>query len=231
MSQQRQMSIAGGGSYSAFVSTLLAFLKQTPSDVRYDMHAMHFSMNHAPANGLWLEFGVFKGHTLRMMAQHNPRHTVYGFDSFRGLPERWRSVPYDHRLEKYVSPGAFSMSGVPPKRIPNIEYRTGWFNETLPRFLDEQKDMISFLHIDSDLYSSAAYVLTKCRPRIQNGTVLVFDELVNYPEFKEGELFALYQMLSDQTVRLKLLGHSLSKVHTHPKKDYWPQAVAFQILM
>ena len=50
-------------------------------------HALHrHAIEQAKLNGLFLEFGVKKGETLREIAKmtHN---TVHGFDSFQGLPE------------------------------------------------------------------------------------------------------------------------------------------------
>jgi len=37
-----------------------------------------------------LEFGVATGATLRKIATSFPSRSVYGFDSFEGLPEDWR---------------------------------------------------------------------------------------------------------------------------------------------
>ena len=44
----------------------------------------------------------------------------------------------------------------------------------------EYKNNIAYLHIDSDLYSSAKTVLTKLNDRIVPGTLIVFDELINF---------------------------------------------------
>lgn len=38
-------------------------------------------------NGLHLEFGVFKGKIINMIAESLPKKKIYGFDSFDGLPE------------------------------------------------------------------------------------------------------------------------------------------------
>jgi hypothetical protein len=55
---------------------------------------------------------------------------------------------------------------------------------------------VSFLHIDCDLYSSTACIFRLLAPRIVPGTVIVFDEFLNYPgwrlhEFKAWEEFRL----------------------------------------
>ena len=62
----------------------------------------------------------------------------------------------------------------------NVAYRIGWFNETLPSFLQSEhpRASIAFMHIDSDLYSSAATVFETLGPkRLRPGAVIVFDEV------------------------------------------------------
>lgn len=127
--------------------------------------------------------------------------------------------------------GAFSLSGRAPQKPDNAAYRIGLFNETVPRFLEEHRDPISLAHVDCDLYSSAVYVLRQCLPRFQNGTVLVFDELVNYRRFDRGELLALYDALQGRGISVRVIGHAIQHIHAHPKKETWPQAVAIQLVM
>merc|ERR1712087_704292 len=73
--------------------------------------------------------------------------------------------------------------------------------ESLPPFLASHSGPVSFIHVDSDLYSSAISVLQLLTPRIQPGAVLVFDELINYPGFREGEMRALYEWLESPKFR------------------------------
>jgi len=218
------------GSFRSFVYTMLGFLSKMPRDVR-DHHAMHVGMDAAPT-GLWMEFGVFQGNTLIMMAQRHAPQLVHGFDSFRGLPEKWRNVT-DRKLLKYTEHGAFDMGGRPPSLdVPNVVLHKGWFNESLPRFLqDHPGEDIAFLHVDSDLYSSAKLVLAQCLHRMKNGSVLVFDELVNFPAFEAGELRALYDVFEGKGYSFELLGHSLTKVVASPHREHWPQAVAMRLLV
>ena len=74
------------------------------SSARFALEAMplaatfphpHATLEHAltlaPAQGLALEFGVYSGQTLKMIAAARGGGEVYGFDSFEGLPEPWRS--------------------------------------------------------------------------------------------------------------------------------------------
>ena len=139
-------------------------------------------------DGLVLEFGVFSGETIAAIARALPARAVHGFDSFEGLPEHWRDG---------VAAGAFDRAGELPKVPDNVELVKGWFAETLPRFLEDHPDApAAFVHVDSDLYSSAACVLALLRPRIVPGTIIVFDELMNYGEswIEDGEFRALGEL-------------------------------------
>ncbi len=44
--------------------------------------------------------------------------------------------------------------------------------------------------------------LKKIKPMLSNNSIMVFDELVNYPEYKKGELRAIWDVF--KTVQLKL---------------------------
>lgn len=199
-----------------------------------DNHAMTTAMQMADRRDLWLEFGVFDGFTLSFMAKYaSSDKIVYGFDSFRGLPERWRNVSYNTNLEKYVKEKAFNKNGLPPiMKEHNIAFVIGWFNETLPQFLKEHRNRkISFIHIDSDLYSSAHYVLEKVKTSLSNNSILVFDELVNYPEYRHGEMKALWDVFKKTSYAVEVIGHSCNNVNVHPKVDIWPQSVALRLLL
>ncbi|MDX1508578.1 MAG: class I SAM-dependent methyltransferase, partial [Woeseiaceae bacterium] len=93
-------------------------------------------------DGLYLEFGVGRGKSMRWIAAQVDG-TVYGFDSFEGIPEYWNGNPV----------GAFAQKSLP--KVPdNVEFVVGLFGDSLPGFLEQHRDPIAFLHIDCDLYSS-----------------------------------------------------------------------------
>jgi hypothetical protein len=146
--------------------------------------------------GLYMEFGVREAQTLNWIAKLTD-HTVYGFDSFEGLPEDWTS---EHRR------GAFKVPGLPKVRS-NVTLVKGLFDDSLPRFLAEHPEPVAFLHIDSDLYSSAVSVFKHLGERIQPGTVIVFDEFFNYPGWKDGEYRAFMEFVDARKVRFSYLGY------------------------
>jgi predicted O-methyltransferase YrrM len=153
------------------------------------------ALEQAPAEGLYLEFGVATGGTLRLIAEHAPAGTVYGFDSFEGLPEHWRAG---------FGPGAFATDRLP--EVPGAELVVGWFDETLPGFLDQHPEPVAFLHLDADLYSSTRTVLAALAPRLRAGTVILFDEYFNYPGWEEHEHRAWTEFVTERRLRFEYLG-------------------------
>jgi predicted O-methyltransferase YrrM len=159
--------------YEEFMLTAEAF----DDDLLLLSHAMRL----APAEGLILEFGVASGRTIRHLAGTTDR-SIDGFDSFEGLPESWRTG---------FAKGAFKQAL--PAVPAHVSLHKGWFTETLPEFLARTQADVAMLHIDCDLYSSTAFVLTTLRDRIKKGTVIVFDEYFNYPGWKQHEHKALQE--------------------------------------
>lgn len=135
---------------------------------------LHAGLAAAPP-GLVLEFGVYSGTTLGLLAASRPGE-VHGFDSFEGLPERWRSG---------FDMGKFSVSEVPV--IQGADIVVGLFRDALPNWLLEHPETVALVHIDCDLYSSTKDVLDLLGPRLRVGTVLVFDEFWNYPGWEAHE--------------------------------------------
>jgi predicted O-methyltransferase YrrM len=70
-----------------------------------------------------------------------------------------------------------------------VELYGGLFKDTLTTFKKEilQKTPISFLHVDCDIYSSTKDMFEALGDNIVPGTIMVFDELYNYPGFDKHE--------------------------------------------
>ena len=133
--------------------------------------------------GLFLEFGVATGHTISQIAQLSGRR-VFGFDSFEGLPEPWRTG---------YPAGRFS--GKIPQVPPNVSLVKGWFSETLPKFIQEHDEPVAFLHVDCDLYSSTKCIFDFLHPQIGPDCVIVFDEYFNYPGWQHHEHKAFMELV------------------------------------
>lgn len=141
-----------------------------------------------------LEFGVATGRTIRHWARLWPNQTIHGFDSFEGLPETWLwNIRRGHFAQKL------------PRVPSNVKLHRGWFDQTLPAWLDHLGP-VAFLHIDSDLYSSAKYVLDTLSDRIVPGTVIVFDEYFNFPGWEQDEFRAWQEFVKLHQVDYEYLG-------------------------
>jgi hypothetical protein len=166
-------------------------------------------------SGLWLEFGVWTGTSARMIASwvkynlQDDETVLYGFDSFEGLPEDW-SDPETGAVEEQGRKGYFSLDGETPQLINpdlNIQFIKGWFEDTIPKFAEEHPGHIALLHIDSDLYSSAKTIFDLLGDRIVEGTVIMFDEIYNYPGYQAHELKAFKEFVEKTKISYKWLGH------------------------
>jgi len=147
-------------------------------------------------NRLICEFGVFMGASVNYIAKMTDQR-VFGFDSFEGLPGRWRDT---------CKKGMFAVPKLPKVR-KNVTLVKGLFHESLPGFLKENTGPIGFLHVDSDLYSSANTIFALLASRLQPGAVIVFDEYFNYPEWEEGEYKAFMEFLEKTGLSFEFIGY------------------------
>jgi len=190
---------------------------------------------HVTVDGLWMEFGVYRGRTICNIAATTTK-TVYGFDSFEGLHEHWDdanpkgvyslggSVPegaIDGSNEE--NPGMYDSS--PTRRTKpwpsNVQLVKGYFENTLPGFLADHPEPAAYLHIDSDLYSSCCTVLNHLKDRIVPGTLIVFDELIGYGEFRQHEIKSFAEFLNET-------GHSYQVLYLQNPHNYGQVCVKIQ---
>jgi len=177
-------------------------------DTDYDLHEWITKTqldNKLLATGTILEFGVATGRTLNQFAYWLPNKTVHGFDGFVGLPEDWTS-----RMRK----GFFARSNLPGVR-KNCQLWVGWFNEILPGFWKQvQLDKpIALLHVDCDLYSSTVTILDELKDNIVPGTVIIFDEYMNYPGWQLDEFRAWQEHVARYNIKYEYIG----RVSKHQK--------------
>jgi hypothetical protein len=179
-----------------------------------------FNLIAAVPPGLILEFGVAEGQSLSVIACSTAR-TVYGFDWFHGLPDDWGStVSQAKDLKGYRDCG-----GKQPVNLPgNAVIVEGLVEDTLGPFLSQFPfERLAFAHFDMDLYAPTLFCLRQLGPRIQVGTVLMFDEIVNAGgetvrnDEHEGRAFREF-MAENPNLRFECVG----KRH--------PEALAFRVV-
>ncbi len=164
---------------------------------RYEV--IDWALRTIPNQGLICEFGVFEGESINYIAKKLPNRTIFGFDSFEGLPEDWRTN-FEH--------GAFSTGGRLPQVQQNVTLLKGWFDATLPGFAAEHSGPIAFLHIDCDLYSSTKCILQHLGSRLVPGSIIVFDEFFNYPGWEEHEFKAFSEFAAARSMNHKYLAYN-----------------------
>jgi hypothetical protein len=84
-----------------------------------------------------------------------------------------------------------------PKTKSNVVLIKGWIQDTLPDFLNNIKT-INFIHMDIDTYESTYFVLKNIKPYLNNGSIIIFDELYNYIGWEENEYRALTEVFSEK---------------------------------
>ena len=143
--------------------------------------------NDEQQEGFYLEFGVFKGWSTNFFSKYVKK--LYAFDSFEGLREDWGGSKFGK--------GDFNLNKQIPKLNSNIEPIVGFVEDTLDDFFKKHNPKINFVHLDMDTYPSTKYALERLKPFLNKDAIIIFDELYNYPGWKDGEYKALKEVFKD----------------------------------
>ncbi|MDX2481768.1 MAG: class I SAM-dependent methyltransferase [Desulfuromusa sp.] len=168
------------------------YLTTTYPDVMiylYKSQTLDFALEKVTLDGQYLEFGVSAGRSITQTAKRKPNFTIYGFDSFFGLPEDWTGTG--------KAAGDFDRKGKLPPVPENVTLIQGWFKNSISQWRAEHEGPIAFCHIDCDLYSSTVDVLKGVGDLFQKGTILVFDDYFGYPNWRNGEHKAFLEFLAE----------------------------------
>jgi hypothetical protein len=148
----------------------------------------------------WCEFGVGDGESLDWFALRKPRsNTLFAFDSFRGIPEAW--VAFEA--------GAWKSDTYRSNR-KDLVVVEGLFDDTLKPDIVKRIGRIGLLHVDCDLYSSTRTVLNQLNHLIQPGTLIIFDEFYNYPQWQQHEAKAFSEFVLENKIQFEYLGRTPS---------------------
>jgi hypothetical protein len=163
-----------------------------------------YSLQTVAIDGHYLEFGVFTGGTISYIARRIGTRTIHGFDSFEGLPEAWSGFNLGGK--------AFDVKGRLPRVPNNVRLHQGFFDASLPEWLNDNPGPVAFIHIDCDLYSSTKTVLELLAPRLANGTVILFDEYFNYPGWEQHEFKAFQEFVGEHKIKYTYLAFARQQV-------------------
>lgn len=186
--------------------TLQFIGEKMPNALAFDTpkELMAHALKQVAVEGIFAEFGVNEGGSVNFIASQCPKRAIDGFDSFEGLPENWSG--------NNMAAGYFSRGGQLPKVRSNVTLHRGWFDQSLPKFLSETPGNAAFLHIDCDLYSSTKTIFEQFATRIVPGTVLVFDEYFNYPNWRAHEHKAFEEFVAANGIEFEFLAYSFRQV-------------------
>ncbi len=145
-----------------------------------------------PSTGLLMECGVFEGKSINFIADRlrakGDARLIHGFDSLEGLEEDWSG--------EALPAGHFDQGGRLPPVRENVRLYKGWVQDTVQPFLDRHPgEPLALLHIDTDTYTPARYLLEAVAPRLVSGSIIAFDELIGYPNWQAHEAKALAEVL------------------------------------
>ncbi len=136
--------------------------------------------------GDYLEFGVYNGTSLSLMYhvledQKIESSTLYGFDSFEGLPEEaehddngmWFPGEFKCSYDKTVK--ALENNNVDLNKVQLIK---GFYSDTLKSDLVAELNIkkAGIIMIDCDMYLSTRDALNFCKPLIKDRAIIIFDD-------------------------------------------------------
>lgn len=152
----------------------------------------HFCKSNRP----FYEYGVWTANSFRYLL--NFFETGFGFDTFLGLPEDW----HDKKSGSYTNYG----------KIPKVdrgELIVGKFEESLPIFFSQKRDLASLINFDCDLYSSTSCALKWSESVIDQDTILVFDEFIMNEFWEKDEYRALLEFCENNNNSFEVIAVSL----------------------
>ena len=195
--------------------------------------------NNNGGGGLVCEFGVASGRSIRMIKElllmEEEDIQIHGFDTFTGLPSAWGDEPagsystggaIPNMMEETTTTTTTTTTegssggggGGSDERTSegssssNVIFHQGLFRDTIPSFLStiDKGRPLAYANIDCDLYSSTRDVLEAFHGRIVPGTVLVFDEYLCHPSWRQDEFRAWRECCKRFGWQYEYLAFSLS---------------------
>ena len=145
----------------------------------------------AENGGLVVELGVASGSSIKVidevLSAEGATVQVHGFDSFLGLPHAWggEASSMSARFPK----DKFDLDGKAPDSLPaRVQLHQGLFSDTIPRWVASMPpgSFLAFVHVDCDTFPSTFEALSALVCLLRPGTIIAFDEVFGYLEWKRA---------------------------------------------
>lgn len=121
--------------------------------------------------GAVAECGVYRGGTLRLLARALPDKTVWGFDSFQGMPP---VRDFDSHKEGDFGNTSYAEVSNFISDLNNVRLIPGIFPGTF-KYAENEKEFC-LVHLDCDIYDSYMSALSFFMPRLVEGGYLITDD-------------------------------------------------------
>jgi predicted O-methyltransferase YrrM len=119
--------------------------------------------------GIFAEVGVYKGGSLKVLADSFPERLILGFDTFTGLPAKYWSEEEVHK------PNDFNDTSIEAVKEYVNNTNVQLFKCSFPLQIFN-KFKFSFVHLDVDFYESTKVWLDFFIKRMHKGGVIVLDD-------------------------------------------------------
>lgn len=152
---------------------------------------------------IYLEFGVHTGVSANFFSRYIKK--LYGFDSFEGLNE---DIYGGFDQPK----GTFNLDRQIPYVHKNVELVIGLVEKTLDDWLIKHNSKINFIHLDLNSHEATKFVLSKVKPYLAKGGIIIIDEFHNYPGWKVGDFKAFTETFNENEYFFKSFNLTGSQV-------------------
>ena len=179
----------------------------------YAVKKLHtYCIENLPQKGHIFEFGVFKGKSINffenLLKVFEDSRRLFCFYLWTGFSLEWSGVNEVHPINYHDQKGNL------PKVEDNVILIDGFIEKTLPAFVEKNNiETIAFIHIDTDTYSPAKVILSNLKPYFQKGTIILFDELCGYPNWRSHEYKALTETLDKNEYEFIGFAHNGSRAY------------------
>jgi hypothetical protein len=170
--------------------------------------------------GCIIEYGVFQGNSFAFLAHlsvilepYAINRQIIGFDSFAGFrsispgldPDDVSEETFSNTSQEILAEAIRLIDDCRPvNRVERFKLVPGDIVETVPRFAADNPWLsCALLILDSDLYLPTRVALETFLPRMNSGSVVVFDEF-NYSNFS-GESLAIREVVAKRQLRIQKL--------------------------